>query len=318
MSKYAVSVVITTLLCMDCCFAQNTQNTFFLQPSVVNLLYNSGFAGSANAPRLNIAGNVSSQFYRNSFVSYDQYFHALRSGVGLVAEYNQYNDKQVQFNTYKIGFCIAPKFTINDSITLSPSVGISYNNINQRDKVGDSTTTTTTSVFDSLSKQTIYSNYSFQKSMPEINIGLLLNTRKYHVGVSVRNFTNKITEPAFYLVSTVLTGNAGGKVLSLGKLSVVAAGLVQYGNTTQLNKSESKADHIVLERKWQLLNLQANINARYGFLLAGGGVNSYNWFGLIGFQDKTIKVLYALGVPNHITPADNNLTHEISISYIFH
>lgn len=137
--------------------------------------YIGSFAGEAGAPRLNVnsiyywkgsrAVGVNQSEGFHSFVSYDHFTPAIRTGVGITAGTGRGASKtHGQDKSYKEHFLaldIAPKISIKGKYTLSPSISIHY--IRSIDE---------------------YAGHEFRIGGFGSWVGLLWNTPKYYIGYS--------------------------------------------------------------------------------------------------------------------------------------
>ena len=115
----------------------------YLPIGIMPMEYNPSLAGSVGNSRL-----VSSFTYiepqsgswgsRSSIyeldLSYDNYFPAIRSGIGIVTKVGRYNatsyiGTDLKIWTTSTEIAIAPKISIKGKYTLSPSVSIMYNKL---------------------------------------------------------------------------------------------------------------------------------------------------------------------------------------------
>lgn len=116
---------ILTLFSTICVLAQDPE---FSMPNSAPLYLNPALAG------LEICPNVSSNFrvqwpkleggFNTASISYDQYFHAVRGGVGLIYMYDWAGDPALQ--TQSINLVYAGHINIKESIYLRPAVSLGY------------------------------------------------------------------------------------------------------------------------------------------------------------------------------------------------
>lgn len=151
------------------------------------LFYNSSFAGSVSNAR--ICSNLGFQFrnygtYKNRgynfSASYDNFFPVIRSGVGITAYTNNYifyhGDPKYkeERSATAISLAIAPKISIKGNYTISPSLDINY----------------------SKEYKSRYDNS--QHNGFRSRAGILFNTNKYYIGLSVLLFRSKDLLPIYY------------------------------------------------------------------------------------------------------------------------
>ena len=149
--------------------------------------YNAGFAGETGSPRLNtVTGLLLSRENTGykAYAAYDQFFPAIRSGIGIAAGYNQWRlgDKQPGSYHYSnratyIAVAVAPKFSVGGKVTLSPSIDASLH-------WGRNASTSTSG-----------ENRDHVSNTLRSRIGLLLNTEKFYVGYAmhlVDRFSNRL------------------------------------------------------------------------------------------------------------------------------
>ena len=113
----------------------------YLPIGILPMEYNPSFAGSVGNSRI-----VSNFIYKEPYdglnysvsglyefdLSYDNYFPALRSGIGIVTKVGSYDVDRYSGIDLKIWntsteLAIAPKISINGKYTLSPSMSLKYN-----------------------------------------------------------------------------------------------------------------------------------------------------------------------------------------------
>ena len=114
----------------------------YLPIGVLPMEYNPSFAGSVGNSRIvsnftyiePYSGSYSSRSGIYEFdLSYDNYFPALRSGIGIVTKVGRYNGTtsyngiELKIWSTSTELAIAPKISINGKYTLSPSISLKYN-----------------------------------------------------------------------------------------------------------------------------------------------------------------------------------------------
>lgn len=156
--------------------------------------YNPSFAGQVGGPRVssnfrygkgkheNMYDNSRSHGY-SVYTSYDQFFPAIRSGIGVTAGYGggnnkfNYSDGGINYsynsssNLTSLSIAIAPKISLKGKYTLSPSGNFSY-------RVEDTEETT------NLVPNGMNGRYYSLDS----RAGLLFNTNKFYISYSVNLF----------------------------------------------------------------------------------------------------------------------------------
>lgn len=95
---------------------------------VLPTYYNSGFAGEAGAPRISTFSFMttyghSGVYQYGNYLSYDNFFKKIRSGVSLtVGQLNQNSGPAYQFRSRVVNAVISPKFSFGGKYTLAPFV----------------------------------------------------------------------------------------------------------------------------------------------------------------------------------------------------
>ena len=166
-------------------------------------IYNSGFAGEAGAPRIAVNSilaahtNTRSTTYSNC-ISYDNFFKKIRSGVSITfgqrAEYwkDELSTPNPRFEKYIATIGISPKFSVRGKYTIAPFVDFSLTGV---DKLVNFFT------YDSPVRQ-----YNFQYNTILARTGVLVNSAKAYVGLTVTVLESKFDEKkpvgdnSFYLM----------------------------------------------------------------------------------------------------------------------
>lgn len=160
---------------------------------LVPTIYNSGFAGEAGVPRiaavsfLNTSYNIAGATTRYSnYISYDNFFKKIRSGVSItVGQETQYSRDDLptsyvpRTEEYVATIGISPKFSFKGKYTIAPFVDFSISD------------------FDKSSYYGYYSpgsEFHYQYTSVLTRAGLLMNSAKAYVGVSVTVSDAKIHE----------------------------------------------------------------------------------------------------------------------------
>lgn len=161
-------------------FGMLVSQTLFAQDPVFTQLYsaplylNPSFAGSSACSRVQL--NYRNQWstisaYQTWNLSYDQYVHPIRGGVGFVSIYD--NSGKGTIRTYSNSLIYSYKMVIKDKIMISPSVKIGH-----RYKVLDwDKMTFSDGAQDVPPKQT--------HSRPDFGAGVLVNTKNLTTGFAI-------------------------------------------------------------------------------------------------------------------------------------
>jgi len=151
----------------------------YLPIGILPMEYNPSFAGSVGNSRLitnfSLYSSDNNEYGKTSGgidLSYDKYFPAIRSGIGITTNGSYTNGTYPSYGppvhedsywSSSIDLMIAPKISIKGKYTISPSIGIKY--INQ-----------------------IHRNREQKNSYVDvfaIKSGILFNTSKYYIGYAI-------------------------------------------------------------------------------------------------------------------------------------
>lgn len=155
----------------------------FLVSSNTPVYFNPAFAGSLENGRLaltlsreSVNQSLLNQSVSMGAFSWDQQSHRLRGGIGVIADFSHHNIYQ----RGRLGFMWSPKFKIGPNLTLAPGIGVDAGLI-----------------FAERYKFTygggadpIFLEGDTTVLYPEVNVGVLLNTRNFYLGLSL-NSLNK-------------------------------------------------------------------------------------------------------------------------------
>ncbi|MES2733031.1 MAG: type IX secretion system membrane protein PorP/SprF [Bacteroidota bacterium] len=240
--------------------------------------YVGSFAGEAGVPRL--SSSFSYQNHNNfngrqdvyeSYLSYDQFIPAIRSGIGITTGVGNnlnavgYNNQWTPIyfnksNLYYISGVLAPKFSIQGKYTISPSIDYSYQ--------GNSA---------------LSGYYSRQ-----CRVGMLFNTKKYYIGYSVyllNNYAFKDTNN----INTKVRGSERGH-LQLG-YTFQPSSESKFSCTPQMAilVYENYYDQVVRVGIPALM-----LNFRYSHLLMG--INNRGWH--FGWQTDKVRAMASASFGN--------------------
>lgn len=168
-----ISLIITNLSAQDYFFTQNTTSQY-LSPS---------FAGIDRFNRLSFGfkTNLDVNLYNTTYVSYDQFFDKIKSGIGI----NIMTDRNSMIGITELSLNYNYELNINDKIKFRPALGISYRNdfvnFNQL-TFGDQISST-----GYISPATIASPTQSNKSVFDFATSLLVYANRFWCGFTVNH-----------------------------------------------------------------------------------------------------------------------------------
>ena len=155
---------------------------------LVPTVYNSGFAGEAGVPRIAAVSFLNTSYripgaltaYSN-YVSYDDFFKKIRSGISITVGQEAWHSEQQPVTRFKKNIAtigVSPKFSFKGKYTIAPFIDFSVHNPDRENF-------------------TYYSSmyrYNYQYTAILTRAGVLLNSARAYVGVTVSISEKKIFE----------------------------------------------------------------------------------------------------------------------------
>jgi len=277
----------------DPSFIQHTSSPLFINPA---------FVGSMQCSRIStayhnqLAGTPDgfSAFY----LSYDQYVHGIRGGVGLVSYYA--HSQGGGTNTVYNGLIYSPKISIRKKVIIEPAVqfGHYYEKLNWNQMDFNSQTDPTSGL--EYSNDDLEDGVDNSTGFFDISSGILVSTRKFFGGIAIEH----LTQPAQKFTSNERLP---------GRFTF------QVGSTFQIRDPEftiSPSMQYIRQRNRDRLMWSSTFT--YKWMLAGIGFGNRDLFVLMaGCQVKKFRIGYNYDTRFSSIGNGTPGSHEISIRYLF-
>lgn len=265
----------------------------FSQFNAAPLLYNPGYAGSAESPRLAFNSSYikfpQSSVMATTHVSYDQVVKRLHGAAGM-STYHSYNgyigDNSYYYsNFFHIDFVYAAKFNIAHRVCISPAIKIGYN----RSEIN-------------YSFSEYYGPFKITGQAINMSLGTVVNTKKLHAGFTVDYSGRLYDVHAGYSIQPVnYIGQFGYTFQTNSNISITPSFLFKHVSISQ-NTTRRGYNFTI-----------ANLSFRYKFMLVGVCSNPSI---MLGYYSKKMIIGYSFfDYPRKPSNHDYR-NHEISLRYL--
>jgi hypothetical protein len=281
-TRITFAVCATILLCSTGLQAQ------YVPAGALPTYYNGGFAGEAGAFRVASFSYLDYNYYlmfsgrtswtrSGSFISVDNFFKKIRSGVALTVNH-QGRDRQ--FTNTAMSLVISPKFSFKGKYTFAPFADFSFGRYNYRNLPGYLT----------------YYPESYHINSYGIKTGFLVNSENAYIGISANIFHYSTTSPALRNYVSAFTNMT--YVLQTGytfqrtpesRFSFTPQLVVSYERLnipSSIRGIEKKLHNITL--------LDLSLMFRYKKFIYG--TNSRGLMLMLGYQNNRFKLLVNGGI----------------------
>ncbi|MBL7898564.1 MAG: type IX secretion system membrane protein PorP/SprF [Crocinitomicaceae bacterium] len=284
----------------------NLRDQELLLPQIGLLAFNSAFTGGMLKPRFEMS-------YRNQWlgsdqnssemnISFDKYSYALRGGVGLMINAQDYG--YGKFGDYNVSLLYSPKLVVNRNVVIEPSVKLTLGTM-----VANGNTLTPESSFEMDRGRILNTIGADQMNglsnqwYKDYGLGLMVNTKWFYAGFNSDNlgrhyenvYGNELSSPAKTPVR--LSGIAGFDYLSNTKTMTYSPFVAyqQYGNNPEF---------------W------AGMNYRLGWFTLGGAISTNKEFtASAGLKFDTFKLVYHFDYTESTLTETRFGSHNIGIRF---
>ncbi|RFC55392.1 type IX secretion system membrane protein PorP/SprF [Brumimicrobium aurantiacum] len=283
---------------------QNTKTPYFHAPMMTG--YKANFAMVGNAPGNRIQATSRSQWTDSensqllNTLSWDGYIYAIRGGLGVEVNYNNYKNNEL--NNYSAAITYSPKFSINKKVSFEPAINFKMGviNLNQESEIiGNSIEVNRNNVVPLFDEQEV-ANGS-QLWYRDLGLGFMINTKSFYAGFNADNigrhnnnyFSSDIHKE--YKSDIYYTAIIGTEYAARTKeLKLSGYGLYQkYGN---------------LEEFW------LGTNIRYEWLHLGVAANDeLDWAGTLGTTFNRLNINYNVDYTQSRLLNKQILSHQLSV-----
>lgn len=284
----------------------NLRDQELLLPQIGLLAFNSAFTGGMLKPRFEM--NYRNQWLgsdQNSSemnISFDKYSYAVRGGVGLMINAQDYG--YGKFGDYNVSLLYSPKLVVNRNVVIEPSVKLTLGTM-----VANGNTLTPESSFE-MDRGRVLNTISADQMnglsnqwYKDYGLGLMVNTKWFYAGFNSDNlgrhyenvYGNELSSPAKTPVK--LSGIAGFDYESNTKTMTYSPFVAyqQYGNNPEF---------------W------GGMNFRLGWMTLGGAISTDKEFtASAGLKFETFKLVYHYDYTESTLTETRFGSHNIGIRF---
>ncbi|WP_107039594.1 type IX secretion system membrane protein PorP/SprF [Brumimicrobium mesophilum] len=286
---------------------QNTKNPNFHTPMMSGYDANIAMVGSASGNRIQATSrmqwlNESNSQLMNT-ISYDGYVYALRGGVGVDVNYNNYQGNDI--SNYSTGLTYSPKFSVNKKISFEPAIRLKMGVLNldqQSSSIGNSI---------ELDRRNIVSLFEDEKVANgqqlwyrDMGLGFMLNTKWFYAGFNADNIGRHYNN--YY------SSNLDKEYKSSIHYTAIM-GTEYVAKTRQMRIS----GYALFQNYGDLNELWLGSNFQYNWLQIGIGVSSNaDLASSLGVIFKQFSLHYNVDYTESRLLAQQNISHQISMRFL--
>ncbi len=236
-------------------------------------------------------------------ISVDGYAYGMRGGVGLQINQSMYNNGGV--NVASAALTYSPKFSINKSISVEPSLRFKMGNKTLKASKMNGTEQV------EIERQTVEEYYPDGQApigsslwYKDLGAGLMVNTEWFYVGAQIDNlfrhenniFSNNISNPDradYHIIASV--------------------------GTDWVNKKEnmSFSPYIVYQKNDNLSEAWLGANFKYNWFVIGGGFSTLlDPAASVGFKFNRFSLTYNADYSQSRMTNSRSLSHQVTIKFV--
>ena len=267
-------------------YPENVQDPVFARFYSAPLYLNPAFAGSVGCSRAALTYRdewpAISGILTTYYLSYDQYVHPVRGGIGL----NAYYDKEGEgiINTYA-GLIYSPVFIIKEKISIKPAIEIGY-----------------------LSREINWNYFGKERrSKLDLSTGILVNSKNLFGGVAVHH----LTQPKEGFIEQ-----------ALGRIPMKITLHVGYNYQKEKYSKFAISPNIIYQKQQDFRQINVGLYARYARVIFGIWYrwthrNSDAFITMLGLKYKKFRIGYSYDITLSKLSNATAGSHEFTLGYLF-
>jgi type IX secretion system PorP/SprF family membrane protein len=279
----------------------NLHDPEILTPNSNLLSSNFGFTGSFGANRFEVKQRMQWLGQQNtleqSYINFDTYNKALKSGVGIMFNRNSFN--LGQYEDYNINFLYSPKFQIGRKLFFEPAVKLTMGVLRMNAKKVNYNSTYEIDrgriIFTGTPDGTKYTaNNLWYK---DFGVGFVLNTDKLYVGVNADNLSHH-----------------NEFIYGKNKQSPVKINAIIGSDYQSKNKKMILSPFITYTQVGKLKEVWGGVNTKLYWLTVGGAYSSLgDYSASLGLKFRNFKLIYQYDKTTSFINNDRFASHNIGI-----
>ena len=273
-----------------------TQDHVFVQFYSSPLYLNPAFAGSVGCSRAALTYRdewpAISGVLATYYLSYDQYVHPVRGGIGVNAYYDKggyiYSwtggTRGAITNTYA-GLIYSPVFIIKEKISIKPAIEIGY-----------------------LSKEIDWNYFGKERrSKLDLSTGILVNSENLFGGVAVHH----LTQPRESFIE-----------VDLGRIPMKITLHVGYNYQKEKDSKFAISPNIIYQRQQDFQQINLGLYAKYARVVFGiwyrdAKKNSDKFIAILGLQYEKFRIGYSYDITVSKLSNATAGSNEFTLGYLF-
>lgn len=286
---------------------RNTKNPNFHVPMLTGYNANIAMVGTAPGNRIQATSrmqwiNEANSQSMNS-LSWDGYIYALRGGIGVDVNYNNYQNSDL--SNYSAGLTYSPKFSINKKVSFEPAIRFKMGVVNldqQASSIGNSI---------ELDRRNIVSLFGDEQKASgsqlwyrDLGVGFMLNTEWFYAGFNADNLGQHYNN--FY--SSDLNKEYKSNIHYTAVMGT------EYASNTR----EMRISGYALFQNYGNLNeLWLGTNFQYNWMQIGAGASTNaDLAASIGALFKQYSIHYNIDYTESRLLNKQNLSHQVSMRFL--
>lgn len=279
----------------------NLHDPEILTPNSNLLTNNFGFTGSFGSARLEMKQRVqwmgSGNALEQSFINFDTYNKALKSGVGISLNRNSYN--QGQFEDYNVNFLYSPKFQIGRKLFFEPAIKLTMGMLRMNSNKLNSNSKYEVERGRVIQTGTFGDNFSNANNLwyKDFGLGFLLNAEKFYVGFNADNLSKH---------KELIYGN--------NETSQIKINTIIGSDYQSKNKKMILSPFITYTQAGKLKEVWGGVNTKFYWLTVGGAYSSLgDYSASLGLKFRNFKLIYQYDKTTSFINNDRFASHNIGI-----
>ena len=286
---------------------QNTKNPNFHTPMMTGYNANIAMVGTATGKRIQATSRMQWPNESNSQImntlSYDGYVYALRGGVGVDVNYNNYQNNDL--SNYSAGFTYSPKLSINKKISFEPAIRLKMGVVSLDEEsniIGDNIELDRSNTIPFF-KNEEKANGS-ELWYRDVGLGFMLNTEWFFVGFNADNIGRHYNN--FY--SSDLDKEYKSNIHYTAVM-----GTEYVAKTRQMRLS----GYALFQNYGDLNELWLGSNFQYSCVQIGIGLSTNaDMAASLGMVFKQFSLHYNIDYTESRLLAQQNLSHQITMKFL--